>query len=53
MPGHKKEEVSVEVAGGVLIVDGERKREEKVEKEGYFGSERSYGKTKAREIPIK
>ena len=44
LPGMKKEEVKVELSDGSLIVEGERKREEKVEKEGYFRSERSYGK---------
>lgn len=51
LPGLKKEDVKVEVTDDSLIVEGERKHEEKEEKEGYFRSERSYGKF-FRQIPL-
>lgn len=44
LPGLKKEEVKIEVADHALIIEGERKREEKEEKEGYKKFERMYGK---------
>jgi len=44
LPGLKKEEVQIEVADNALVIEGERKREEKEEKEGYKKYERTYGK---------
>jgi HSP20 family protein len=44
LPGLKKEEVTVEITPEALTLKGERKREEKEEKEGYFRSERTYGR---------
>lgn len=44
VPGLKPEEITVEVTDDALIIKGERKHEEKEEKEGYYRSERSYGK---------
>ncbi|MFN7921177.1 MAG: Hsp20/alpha crystallin family protein [Bryobacteraceae bacterium] len=44
LPGMKKEDIKVEVAGDCLVVEGERKLEKEEKKEGYFRSERSYGK---------
>ncbi|MGA2712516.1 MAG: Hsp20/alpha crystallin family protein [Bryobacteraceae bacterium] len=44
LPGLKKEEVKVEVTDDALIIEGERKREHKVEEEGYHRYERSFGK---------
>lgn len=51
LPGMKKEEVKVEVTGDALIIEGERKRENKEDKEGYHRYERSYGKF-SRSIPL-
>jgi HSP20 family protein len=51
LPGLKKEEVKVEVTDDALIIEGERKREHKVEQEGYHRYERSYGKF-YRSIPL-
>jgi HSP20 family protein len=44
VPGLKKEEVKVELSGDNLILEGERKLEKKEEKEGWFQTERHYGK---------
>jgi HSP20 family protein len=44
LPGLKKEEVTVEITPEALTLKGERKRETKEEKEGYFRSERAYGR---------
>jgi HSP20 family protein len=43
LPGLRKEEVKVELTGGALIIEGERKREHKDDHEGYHRWERSYG----------
>lgn len=43
VPGLKKEEVTVEVGEGHLILRGERKHETEEKKEGYFKTERTYG----------
>jgi HSP20 family protein len=51
LPGLKKEDIKVQVLDECLIVEGERKLEAKEEKEGYFRSERSYGKF-WRQIPL-
>jgi HSP20 family protein len=44
LPGLKKEDVKVHVDGNTLIVEGERKQETEEKREGYYHSERSYGK---------
>lgn len=51
LPGLKKEEVKVEVTDEALIIEGERKREHKEEKEGYHRYERSFGRF-YRSIPL-
>ncbi|MEZ5398088.1 MAG: Hsp20/alpha crystallin family protein [Bryobacteraceae bacterium] len=51
VPGLKKEEVKVELAEGALILEGERKMEKKETKEGWFQTERRYGKF-YRSIPL-
>ena len=43
LPGVKKEDIRVSVEGGVLSLSGERKQEEKLEKENLVRVERSYG----------
>jgi HSP20 family protein len=51
LPGVKKEDIKVNVTNGVLTVEGERKHEKEEKKEGYYHSERSYGKF-YRSIPL-
>jgi HSP20 family protein len=43
MPGVPKEEVKVEVSDNMLTISGEKKKEEKIEKENFFRYERSHG----------
>ena len=43
LPGMKQEEISVEVADGVLTIKGERKREEEKREGKTYRVERSYG----------
>ncbi len=43
LPGLTKDEVGVEVKGGVLTLRGERKLEKEVKEENYHRVERSYG----------
>jgi HSP20 family protein len=51
LPGLKKEEVKVNVTGENLTLEGERKEEKEEEREGYYHSERSYGRF-YRSIPL-
>jgi HSP20 family protein len=44
LPGMKREDVTVEIAEGMLTVQGERKREEERKEKGYYRTERSYGR---------
>ena len=44
MPGLLKDDITIEVKNGVLTLSGEKKHEHSEKKEGYFYSERSYGK---------
>jgi HSP20 family protein len=44
LPGLKKEDVKVHVDGDTLVVEGERKQEKEEKREGFYHSERSYGK---------
>lgn len=44
LPGVKQEDIEVELHDGVLTVKGEKKMEKTEEKEGYFFSERQYGR---------
>jgi Molecular chaperone (small heat shock protein) len=43
LPGMKKEDISVELADGILTVSGERSDEREDQRRGYYLSERSYG----------
>ncbi len=43
MPGIDKNDIDICVSGGFLTISGHRKKEEKVEKGGYFRYERSHG----------
>ncbi len=51
LPGLKKEEVKVRVTPEALILEGERKLEKEEKKEGYYHTERSYGRF-YRSIPL-
>ena len=51
LPGVKKEDVRVHVRGDALVVEGERKYEKEEKREGYFHTERSYGRF-YRAIPL-
>ena len=51
LPGVKTEDIKVSVTDGVLTLEGERKQETEEKREGYFHSERSYGKF-IRSIPL-
>jgi len=44
LPGMEKEDVKIEVTHDELTIAGERKAEKEEKKEGYYRSERSYGK---------
>lgn len=51
LPGLKKEDVKVNIQDNVLTLEGERKVEEEVNKEGFHRTERSYG-TFFRSVPL-
>lgn len=44
LPGLAKEDVKVRVEGNTLVLEGERKAEKEEKREGFYHSERSYGK---------
>jgi len=44
LPGLSKDDVKVEATDEGLVLQGERKREEEEKREGYYRSERSYGR---------
>ena len=44
LPGLTKDDVKVELADGGITIEGERKNEHDEKGEGYYRSERSYGK---------
>ena len=43
LPGLEKDDIEVNLSGHRLTIKGEKKQEEEVKKEGYYGAERSYG----------
>lgn len=43
LPGMTKEDIEVDISDSHLTLKGEKKKEEKIEEEGYFACERSYG----------
>lgn len=51
LPGLTKDDVNVEIANDGITIEGERKNEREETGEGYFRSERSYGKF-YRRIPM-
>jgi len=51
LPGLSKEDVNVELADDAITIEGERKNEHEEKGEGYYRSERSYGKF-YRRIPM-
>lgn len=44
LPGIDKDNVKVNITDGTLTLEGERKQEKEEKREGYYHSERSYGK---------
>ncbi|HYR74329.1 MAG TPA: Hsp20/alpha crystallin family protein [Pyrinomonadaceae bacterium] len=44
LPGLSKDDVKVELADNALTIEGERRDERKEKREGFYSSERSYGK---------
>lgn len=51
LPGLRKEDVKVELTPNGLVITGERKRDHEEHREGFYRSERNYGKF-SRTIPI-
>ena len=51
LPGLKPEDVKVEIANGILSIQGERKQEHEENERGFYRSERHYGHF-CREIPL-
>jgi HSP20 family protein len=43
LPGMKKEDIDVKLTDGTIIISGEKKQGEKVEKKDYYRMESSYG----------
>ncbi len=43
LPGMKKEDIEVNLTEDSITISGEKKKEEKLEKKGYYRHERSYG----------
>jgi HSP20 family protein len=51
LPGLEKKDVTVEVRDDCLVIDGERSKDYEKEEEGYYSSERTYGRFH-RTVPI-
>jgi len=43
LPGMKKENIEVDLTDDTITISGEKKKEEKIERKGYYRHERSYG----------
>ena len=43
LPGIKKENIEVDLTDDTITISGEKKKEEKIERKGYYRHERSYG----------
>ncbi len=43
LPGVKRDEITIDLTGNTLTISGEKKQEEKVEKENYYRYERCHG----------
>ncbi len=43
LPGIRKQDIKVDLTENVLTISGEKKKEEKVEREDYYRYERSFG----------
>lgn len=43
LPGMKKEDLEINLAGDILTIKGEKKKEEEVKQKDYYYSERSFG----------
>jgi len=43
LPGMTKDDIEVDISNSHLTLKGEKKKEEKIEEEGYFACERAYG----------
>jgi HSP20 family protein len=43
LPGMTKDDIEVDISDSHLILKGKKKKEEKIEEEGYFACERAYG----------
>jgi HSP20 family protein len=51
LPGLKKDDVTVEITDGMMVISGERKQEQEEKRKGYYRTERSYGSF-SRAIPL-
>ena len=51
LPGLTKDDITVEIADGELVIKGERKEEKEEKEKGYYACERAYG-TFYRSIPL-
>ena len=51
LPGLKKDDVQIELRDDSVVIQGERQEERKEEREGFYSTERTYGRF-YREIPL-
>ncbi|MDD2310158.1 MAG: Hsp20/alpha crystallin family protein [Desulfuromonadaceae bacterium] len=53
IPGMKKDQISIDFAGDVVTISGEKKSEEKTERKDYYRLERSFGSfTRKLRLPV-